>query len=60
MKNAALAGQNSNSPGQFLGPASESSVNTGSTLNLVNLGSDTSATDLRNTTGTTVDSSSPF
>jgi hypothetical protein len=54
-KNAALAGQNSDALGQLLGTLQETAVNSGSTLDLVNLQSNPNVVDLSNAGGTTVD-----
>lgn len=54
-KNTATAGRTGTALGQLLGTTPETVGNTGSNLNLVNLGSDPSVVDLRNSTGTAPD-----
>ncbi|HMG86578.1 MAG TPA: tetratricopeptide repeat protein [Terracidiphilus sp.] len=55
LRDAAFADQTSGALGELLGPAPIELGSSGTSLNLVNLGSDASAVDLHNTTGTTVD-----
>jgi len=54
-KNTATAGRTGTALGQLLGTTPETGGNTGSNLNFVNLGSDPSVVDLRNSTGTAPD-----
>lgn len=54
-KNTATAGRTRDALGQLLGTTPETVGNTGSNLNLVNLGSDPSVVELRNSTGPSPD-----
>ncbi len=55
LRDAAFADQTSGALGELLGPAPVQLGSSGTTLSMVNLGSDASVVDLRSSTGTTVD-----
>ena len=55
LRDAAFADQTSGTLGELLGPAPVQLGSSGTTLSMVNLGSEASVVDLRSATGTTVD-----